>query len=90
MVEVVHAGADELVCCGQPMKNTTGAATKKHVPIVENIANAFNVTVGNAAHPMEDKHLIEWIEVIDNSKAYQSFWIQVILRKLFSKLKQIK
>jgi len=43
------------------------------VPIVENIANAFNVTVGNAAHPMEDKHLIEWIEVIDNSKAYQSF-----------------
>jgi len=51
-------------------ENTTDAATKNHEPIVENIANGFNVTVGSAAHLMENKHLIEWIEAIANSKAY--------------------
>ena len=39
IVEVLHGGAGELVCCGQPMKlfkeNTTDAAKEKHVPVVE-------------------------------------------------------
>jgi len=77
IVEVVHAGAGELVCCGQPMKlfkeNTVDAAKEKHVPVVEKTADGFKVTVGEVAHPMEEKHYIEWIELIADGKAYRQF-----------------
>ena len=39
MVEVIHEGAGELVCCGEPMvlfvENSVDAAKEKHVPVVE-------------------------------------------------------
>jgi len=39
IIEVLHGGAGELVCCGQPMnllaENTVDAAKEKHVPVVE-------------------------------------------------------
>ena len=77
MVEVLHNGQGELVCCGQPMtlfkENTTDAAIEKHVPVVEKTADGFKVTVGSVAHPMEDKHYIEWIEVIADDKVYRRF-----------------
>lgn len=77
IVEMVHTGAGQLVCCGKPMtlmaENSTDAATEKHVPVVEKTADGFKVTVGSVAHPMEDKHYIEWIEVIANGKAYRKF-----------------
>ncbi len=77
IVEVVHAGAGELVCCGQPMKlfkeNTVDAAKEKHVPVVEKTADGFKVTVGEVHHPMEEKHYIEWIEIIADGKAYRQF-----------------
>jgi superoxide reductase len=31
------------------------------------------VTVGSVAHPMEDKHYIEWIEIIADGKVYRQF-----------------
>ena len=68
IVEVVHAGSATLVCCGKPMdlceENTVDAAKEKHVPVVEQIEGGFKVKVGDVPHPMEDKHYIEWIEVI--------------------------
>ncbi len=77
MTEVVHASGGELVCCGQPMnlmtENTTDAATEKHVPVIEKIDGGFKVMVGSIAHPMEDKHYIEWIELIADGKAYHQF-----------------
>ena len=77
IVEVLHEGKGELVCCGESMKlyeeNTTDAAQEKHVPVVENIDGGFKVTVGSVAHPMEEKHYIEWIEVIADGKAYREF-----------------
>ena len=77
IVEMVHEGKGELVCCGKPMKliveNTVDAAREKHVPVVEKTDTGFKVTVGSVAHPMEEKHYIEWIEVIDNGKAYRQF-----------------
>ncbi len=77
MVEMIHAGAGELVCCGQPMKlfveNTVDAAVEKHVPVVEKIDGGVKVKVGSVAHPMEEKHFIEWIEVIADGKAYRQF-----------------
>ncbi|NQU03749.1 MAG: desulfoferrodoxin, partial [Syntrophaceae bacterium] len=29
--------------------------------------------VGDVAHPMEEKHYIEWVEVISGEKAYMQF-----------------
>jgi len=67
IVEVVHAGAGDLVCCGEPMQrmteNTVDAAKEKHVPVLEKVAEGWRVSVGTVAHPMEDKHFIEWIEL---------------------------
>ena len=77
IVEVLEAGGGELVCCGKPMEqlveNTVDAAKEKHVPVIEKIDGGIKVTVGSVAHPMEDKHYIQWIEVIADGKAYRQF-----------------
>ncbi len=77
IVEMLHEGAGELVCCGQPMKHiiagTVDAAKEKHVPVKEKVAGGFKVKVGAVAHPMEEKHYIEWIEVIAGGKVYLHF-----------------
>jgi len=77
IVEVLHGGAGDLVCCGQPMKrfveNTVDAAREKHVPVAEKTATGFKVKVGSVPHPMEEKHWIEWVEVIVGGKAYRQF-----------------
>jgi len=77
IVEMLHEGAGELVCCGQPMtlfkENTVDAAKEKHVPVVEKADGGIKVKVGSVAHPMEEKHHIEWIEVIADGKAYRQF-----------------
>ena len=77
IVEVLHGGAGELVCCGQPMnqlvENTVDAAKEKHVPVVEKVQGGVKVKVGEVAHPMEEKHWIEWVEVVVDGKAYRQF-----------------
>jgi superoxide reductase len=77
IVEVLHGGGGELVCCGQPMalmkENTVDAAKEKHVPVVEKVDGGVKVKVGSVAHPMEEKHFIEWIELIADGKAYRQF-----------------
>lgn len=77
IVEVVHAGGGELICCGEAMKlmaeNTVDAAKEKHVPVIEIGADCVKVTVGSVLHPMEEKHYIEWIELIADGKAYRQF-----------------
>jgi superoxide reductase len=55
------------------VENTVDAAKEKHVPVVEKIAGGFKVKVGSVPHPMEEKHYIEWIEVIADGKAYRQF-----------------
>jgi superoxide reductase len=75
MVELIEVGGGELVCCGQPMKlfaeNTTDAATEKHVPVVEKVDGGYKVSVGEVDHPMEEKHFIQWIELLDGDKVYR-------------------
>ncbi|MBN1319730.1 MAG: desulfoferrodoxin [Thermoleophilia bacterium] len=77
IVEVVHGSFGELVCCGQPMvlmtENTVDAAKEKHVPVVEKTDDGWKVKVGSVAHPMEESHYIEWIELIADGKAYRQF-----------------
>ena len=78
IVEVLHEGVGELVCCNQPMKlfeekTEEQEGKEKHVPVVEKIDKGINVKVGSVPHPMEEKHHIEWIETITDKKTYRQF-----------------
>lgn len=77
IVEVLHGGVGQLVCCGQPMKlyreNTVDAAKEKHVPVLEHTQDGIRVKVGSVPHPMEEKHYIEWVELVVGEKAYRQF-----------------
>jgi len=78
IVEVLHVGGGQLVCCGQPMElleeRTADSSNEKHVPFIERVDGKYVVKVGeNQAHPMEEKHFIEWIELIVDGKVYRKF-----------------
>ncbi len=77
IVEVLYGSTGELVCCGQPMElldeKTADAATEKHVPVIEKTDGGYKVTVGSTLHPMQEKHYIEWIELLADDKAYRQF-----------------
>lgn len=77
MTEVIHAGDGELSCCGQPMKlmkeGMSDGALEKHVPVIEKWKNGYHVKVGSARHPMEEKHHIEWIELIVDGASYKRY-----------------
>lgn len=75
IVEVLHNGAGELVCCGQPMDLQTEQNEEekfeKHRPVVEKTSAGVIVRVGSVAHPMESEHYIEWIEVKTEHRTYR-------------------
>jgi len=77
MVEVIHVGGGTLACCNQNMnlmtENTVDAAKEKHVPVIEKQEGGYLVKVGGVAHPMEEKHFIEWVQLLADGKAYRQF-----------------
>jgi superoxide reductase len=77
IIEVLHASAGELSCCGQSMRllteNTTDAAVEKHLPVLTPTAAGFAAAVGSVAHPMEEKHYIEWIEVLADGRVLRQY-----------------
>ncbi|GAH24124.1 unnamed protein product [marine sediment metagenome] len=77
IVEVLHQGKGVLVCCGQEMKlmeeQTADQTTEKHVPVMEKIPSGVKAVIGSTLHPMEEKHYIEWIEVITGKGASRKF-----------------
>ncbi len=77
IVEVLHGGDGDLVCCGEKMKlfdeKATDEGKEKHVPVVEASGGDVKVKVGSNPHPMEEKHYIEWIEVADGSTVCKRF-----------------
>ena len=77
IVEVLHTGVGKLVCCRQPMElqkeKTEDIGREKHVPVIEKTESGLRVKIGSVPHPMEEKHYIEWIEVIADGKAYRQF-----------------
>jgi superoxide reductase len=78
IVEMVHAGAGQLVCCGELMvlqkENTTDASIEKHVPVIEKIEGGYKVKVGSVAHPMTNEHWIEWVQLLADGQAYRQFF----------------
>ena len=77
IVMVLNTGQGELVCCGQPMEflraGSVDASEEKHVTIIEKVEGGFKVKVGSVAHPMEEKHYIQWIVLQADGKSYIQF-----------------
>jgi superoxide reductase len=71
IVEVLHSGVGELVCCGQSMTLQTEKVqeegSEKHVPVIAD----GKVSV---PHPMEENHYIEWIETTSQGKISKKFF----------------
>ena len=77
IVEVLHSGVGELVCCNEPMEykkeRRTDEGQEKHVPVIEDADRGIKASVGSNPHPMEEDHYIEWIEVIVDGKYCRKF-----------------
>jgi len=73
----LHAGKGELVCCGEPMEllpgKTTDVGQEKHVPVIARVADGIKVKVGDVPHPMEEKHYIEWVEIVADGESCRKF-----------------
>ena len=77
-IVVVLRGSDGgLACCGREMvllkENSVEAALEKHVPVIEHKGSTYTVQVGSVAHPMEEKHYIEFIELVTEARVYRAF-----------------
>ena len=77
IVEVLHGGPGQLVCCNVDMElmeeKTADSATEKHVPVIEKVDGGYKVIVGSVPHPMADAHYIEWIEIVADGIVYRKY-----------------
>jgi superoxide reductase len=58
---------------GLKKAKTDDEGKEKHVPVVEKTEKGVRVKVGSIAHPMEENHYIEWIEVVTDSGVLRKF-----------------
>lgn len=70
IVEVMHSGTGELVCCGKAMtklepKGMEQEMKEKHVPVF--LENNI-IQVGSVIHPMSEEHHIEFIQSFSDDK----------------------
>lgn len=73
IVSVLYNGGGDLVCCGQEMtllkvKTVAEEGKEKHVPVMEVQGNTVTVRVGSTQHPMEEKHYIMMIRLLQDGK----------------------
>ena len=77
IAEIMVGGGAPLVCCGENMvqlvENTVDAAKEKHVPVIEVGNGTVTVKVGEVSHPMEEKHFIQWIELIADGTVMRKY-----------------
>lgn len=67
IITKIKDSAVPVSCCGKPMTElvpgTVEASVEKHLPVVTLDGNRVYVTVGEAVHPMQAEHYIEWITI---------------------------
>ena len=77
IVEMLHTGVGQLVCCGKPMvlqtENTVDASLEKHVPVMERDETGVLIKIGAVEHPMTEEHHIEWIEYVTETKVDRKY-----------------
>ena len=55
------------------LEKTQDVGSEKHVSVIEKIDRGVKVKVGSIPHPMEEKHYIEWIEIIADGRYCRKF-----------------
>jgi len=71
VVEMVHVGVGNLVCCDEAMKLLEEKYPERNDAHYAHIENIDEITKKiHFNHPMTDEHYIEFIEVISNDKKY--------------------
>ena len=77
IVEVLQGGKGTLVCCGEDMEmmapKKADEGKEKHVPVITQNGDEVVVKVGDVAHPMVEKHFIQWIEIIADGAICRKF-----------------
>jgi len=77
IVMLSHVGGGTFVCCNKEMtlltENSVEASKEKHIPVIEKTDKGIKIKVGSVEHPMEEKHYIEWIEIITPEKIYRKY-----------------
>ena len=72
IIEVVNGDVKRDKCCNQELEEliagTIDASLEKHVPVYEIDNNEIIVKVGEAIHPMEEKHYIMWVSLVTEDK----------------------
>lgn len=75
ITEVLHTGYGKIECCDNPMEllyeKLEGVGQEKHVPILEKTSDGIKIKVGSIPHPMEEKHCIEWVEIVADDQVYR-------------------
>ncbi len=76
IVEVMQGGAHP-VCCNQKMtlleEQSTDQTTEKHVPVIEKIEGGYKVIVGTTLHPMQEKHYIQFIQLLIDDEVHTKY-----------------
>lgn len=76
VVEVVSQGGPSPFCCGKEMQKlvakTEDKGNEKHVPVVEEQGSGIGVKVGEVDHPMEEKHYVQFIEVLTEKTVHRA------------------
>jgi len=77
IVELLHVGGGQLVCCGQPMEllkeKNEEEGQEKHRPVINIKNEEIEVRIGEILHPMEENHFIEWVEIFLKDRVYRRF-----------------
>ena len=81
IVSVLYDGGSELICCGQEMtllkvKTVAEEGREKHVPVLEIKGNNVTVKVGSIPHPMEEKHYIMLIRLLQAGKVIAEKYLE--------------
>lgn len=67
IIEMVHDSGNNPICCMRDMEviepGTTDGSLEFHVPTYKRHKHKLTVCVGKEAHPMEEHHYIQWIEL---------------------------
>lgn len=72
-ISFIENKGNPIICCGQPMtklelKTKENEGKEKHVPVITITGNNVNVKVGSIPHPMEEKHYIQLIQLVQNDR----------------------
>jgi len=77
IINVLCVGPGKLVCCEVPMEllkeKQEDDGSIKHRPVIEKTAEGVKVKVGEVAHPMEENHHIEWVELATDNHVFIQF-----------------